>query len=474
MNDENRNLTLPQNDNLMTNMFASKERFELAQRISRMFASSEMVPKNYRGDDNIANCMIALDMAGRLNANPLMVMQNLQVVEGRPSWSSKFLISTVNAHPGFGAMHYVLEHSDKPQNVEWTDYVWNDNARRKVPVEKIAKGIMNTSCYAWAIDRETGENLIGPTVDIVMAIKERWYYRRNSKWQTMEDLMLRYRAASMWVSLFAPQLSMGIPTEEEARDIIDVTPSVVVEPTKQARTGEKSIDTLNAAARQKQKEAAPPCENGQQEEVVEPAEPTGPAETTEPEDKAPTQKPEPDEGNVWPKADPGTGELVDSRGIPYNEDYYSGAKTCSAHTGHWRVRKGADRRAMMAWENQIIAQRAEERAGKKVKTRVRSRGKYGQVLEKQKRDVEQEATKEIEKPEQEQVQEEPATLTGLNISPEFFYNELKAINDLDQVDGLEDLLSNPEVQEELGEEHVTKISSLIAALREGLEATLRG
>ena len=71
--------------------------FELQQRQAMMYASSSIVPKEYQGQDKVGNIIIAMDMAKRLNANLLMIMQNLNVIQGRPSWSAKFLISTVNS-----------------------------------------------------------------------------------------------------------------------------------------------------------------------------------------------------------------------------------------------------------------------------------------------------------------------------------------------------------------------------------------
>ena len=53
------------------------EGFQLLQRISNMFAKSSLVPKNFQG--NLPDCAIAVNMAQRLNADPLMVMQNLYV-----------------------------------------------------------------------------------------------------------------------------------------------------------------------------------------------------------------------------------------------------------------------------------------------------------------------------------------------------------------------------------------------------------
>ena len=75
--------------------FEDASGFELLQRMAKMWASSALVPKDY--SNNVANCAIALNMASRMRADPLMVMQNLVSVHGRPTWSAQFLIATVNS-----------------------------------------------------------------------------------------------------------------------------------------------------------------------------------------------------------------------------------------------------------------------------------------------------------------------------------------------------------------------------------------
>ncbi|WP_252151905.1 hypothetical protein [Acinetobacter sp. ANC 4177] len=58
-----------------------------------------------------------------------------------------------------------------------------------------------------------------------MAVKEGWYQKNGSKWQSMPEQMLRYRAASFFGRIYAPDLLMGLRTQEEELDsMIDVTP----------------------------------------------------------------------------------------------------------------------------------------------------------------------------------------------------------------------------------------------------------
>ena len=186
--------------------FDTLEGFELMQRVAKMFSSSDLVPQQYRG--NAANCIIALDMANRIGANPLLAMQNLYVVHGTPGWSSKFLIATVNACGRFTSLRY-----------EW----------RGEP------GQPEYGCRAWAIERETGERLEGIWVTWKMVNAEGWSKKSGSKWLTMPDQMFVYRAAAFWQRAYAPELAMGLQTVEDLDDVIDVTPRQVTPAAKPAR-----------------------------------------------------------------------------------------------------------------------------------------------------------------------------------------------------------------------------------------------
>lgn len=170
--------------------FESLQGFELAQRIAKVFASSTLVPKNYQG--NMADCIVALNMAHRIKADPLMVMQNLYVVQGRPSWSSQFLIATFNGCGRFSAIRY--EFVGERGSDQW-------------------------GCRAYASEKATGDVIMGAVVTIDLAKKEGWYAKNGSKWQTMPEQMLMYRAASWLVRTHAPELAMGIYTREEVEDI---------------------------------------------------------------------------------------------------------------------------------------------------------------------------------------------------------------------------------------------------------------
>lgn len=172
--------------------FDSLQGFELAQRASKALAASTLVPEQYRG--NLPNCMIALELSQRIGASPLLVMQHLYIVHGRPGWSAVFMIASFNQCGRFSAIRY-----------EWTG----------------TEGKDDWGCRAWATEKGSGEKIVGPLITIALAKKEGWYAKGGSKWQSIPQLMLMYRAASWLVRTHAPEISMGLQTVEELGDTFD-------------------------------------------------------------------------------------------------------------------------------------------------------------------------------------------------------------------------------------------------------------
>ena len=166
--------------------------FEHAQRIAKVLSSSDLVPTQYK--NNVANTLVALEMANRMGASPLMVMQNLHIIHGRPSWGSSFIIASLNSCGRFTILRFV-GYADK--------------------------------CKAVATDKATGEVLEGPTVSLAMAKAEGWLDKAGSKWKTMPELMLKYRAAAFFGRLYAPEVLMGMQTSEEVIDITPIQPASV-------------------------------------------------------------------------------------------------------------------------------------------------------------------------------------------------------------------------------------------------------
>lgn len=215
----------------------SPEAFEFTQRVAKAFASSDIVPEKFKG--NLANCIVALEVAKACNVSPMAVFQNLHVIQGRPSWSSSYIIAALNACGRFAPLRFEMSGQGDDRQ-----------------------------CVAWTKD-SSGERLDGPAVSIKMAKDEGWYQKNGSKWKTMPELMLRYRAAAFFGRLYAPDVLNGMQSEDEVKEVIDVTPITVEEKPVVAAVNEK----IKTAKRTKiQPAQAPVIETVQAvEPIVEPA-----------------------------------------------------------------------------------------------------------------------------------------------------------------------------------------------------------
>lgn len=205
-----------------------------------------MLPKTYQG--NPGAFLIALNVANdpKNPMNVLSVMQVLDIIQGKPSWASTHVIAMLNSSPKFpGGIAFHFE--DKGEiDVEYTEWVKNENDPngKNKPVTKKAK-IKNRSCYVTA-KKANGELATGTKVDLAMAIKEGWYFKNGSKWQTMEEQMLKYRSATFFSKTEAPEVLRGFSTVDEMEDIVAVTTVAVPQQTQieKKRSFEELVETL--------------------------------------------------------------------------------------------------------------------------------------------------------------------------------------------------------------------------------------
>lgn len=189
---EDVNLEVIEDETVNRNMgiWESIDKFENAQRMAKALSTSTMVPKEYQG--NMGNCLIALDMSDRLKLSPFAVMQSLYLVNGRPSWSSQFITTVINKSGRF---------------------------RRPLMFDVKGKG-KDLSCIAWTEDLE-GNRIEGIEITMKMAEDENWISKSGSKWKTMPEQMIRYRAASFFGRLHCPDLIMGVYAEDEIRSFTE-------------------------------------------------------------------------------------------------------------------------------------------------------------------------------------------------------------------------------------------------------------
>lgn len=231
-----------QSSNQMENMnalamFFESDKFATAQRVCFMLASSDLVPKEYQyqpinyilADGSIdkiakardeaaknkamANCMIALNKAALLRTDPMTIMQNMSPIHGKPSWSASFMIGSINASGRFTPLRFKFG-EDGHVKETFTIYKKNGGGEQK------SIDMPNYTCVAYATDKNTGDVLEGAqTISIKMAFEEGWLTKDGSKWMTMPQQMLMYRAAAYWQREYCPEILQGLMTSDEAADV---------------------------------------------------------------------------------------------------------------------------------------------------------------------------------------------------------------------------------------------------------------
>lgn len=263
--------------------FLNGGNFEQAWRMAKCLSFSTLVPEQYRGEKNTSNCMIALELASRHGMSPFMVMQNLYVIQGRPSWSSQFLIAMINVSGRFSPLRWKFEN------------------RGKKTLGGFELDDLSVRCYATEL--ASGEVLEGPAVTADMVFSEGWYAKNGSKWKTMPEVMYRYRSASFFSRMYCPDIAMGIYTKEEDEDEPRQVKKIPANGRQEVEAAVSELienGVLNGAAASDKKNIFDNVTpNDKQPEAEEPKAKPVP----EPEKKQPAIEPEPVK-NEQPKLDP--------------------------------------------------------------------------------------------------------------------------------------------------------------------------
>lgn len=170
-------------------MWNDAKLMNLAFRTARMLSTSALVPDVYRQSPE--NCLVAMDIANRMGVSPLMVMQNLYVVKGKPSWSGSFCAAAINGSGRFTPLDYVF----------------------------IGDPAKPDGCYAQATRIANGRICTSEIVTMAMANAEGWLSKPGSKWKTMPKQMMMYRAAAFFARAHCSDILLGLPTYEEVQDV---------------------------------------------------------------------------------------------------------------------------------------------------------------------------------------------------------------------------------------------------------------
>lgn len=184
-------------DDSPNSMFMDSAKFEQLWRVASAFSRADIVPDHYKRKPE--NCMISIAMAYRMDVDPLMMLQSSYIVHGKPGIEAKLAIALINKSRIFSTpLSFKIEGQGKTR-----------------------------SCTAMATHARSGQ-VFEETVSMQMAEAEGWTAKKGSKWITLPDLMLKYRAAMFFGRLYCPEVLMGMSSVDELEDstVIDITGKV--------------------------------------------------------------------------------------------------------------------------------------------------------------------------------------------------------------------------------------------------------
>lgn len=171
------------------------------QKWARIYNASSLLPsawKKGQESERIANLILVMQRAMALKCDPLLLLQNLDFIAGRMCWKSTFLLQLLLAY-GWTSPKYHISGDPTSQDFWQTD---------------------SNGCAFSAVNPASGEREQGSKITVAMVIGERWLDREGSKWKTMPEQMLKYRAISFFCRSNAPSVMGGFYSDDEVRDIV--------------------------------------------------------------------------------------------------------------------------------------------------------------------------------------------------------------------------------------------------------------
>ena len=177
----------PQPELAPITVWTDKKQFDQLLRAANMLSQTSIIPATYQGKPQ--DCFVALEMATRMGVSPLVVMQNMYVVKGKPAWAGQACTMFINSCGKFTQVKHVYTGE---------------------------KGTDSRGCYVAATRISDGIQVNGVEVTIAMAKAEGW--TANTKWRTMPELMLAYRASAFFARVHCPEALMGVQLADEIYD----------------------------------------------------------------------------------------------------------------------------------------------------------------------------------------------------------------------------------------------------------------
>jgi len=174
-----------------------------AMKFAELLADSGMVPRDYAGKPGA--CLVAIQMGRELNLPPLQAMQNISIINGRPSLWGDAALAVARSHPAFAGIAETIEGEGDARVA-----VCTIERRGERPVERR---------FSMADAKRAKLNT------------------KSGPWTDYPDRMLQMRARSWALRDVFPDALKGLHIAEEAQDAPREAPREVQNTARQPRPG---------------------------------------------------------------------------------------------------------------------------------------------------------------------------------------------------------------------------------------------
>ena len=263
--------------------FTTREAFQLATDMAVQLSRSSIIPNDYRDQlpkgnewvnnpDAAGNCFIVLELANRLRVSPLVVMQQVDVIYGRPSLRGTFMVALINSRDEFSPLDFVCTHEAEiaalerqmKDVAEQLASAVGDSVQalidKMTALRKQVATIRTADDYGYycvATRLSDGRVCRGATIDWKMVKAEGWFTKKDSKWQSIPEQMFPYRAASFWGRQYASHITLGMHEADELRDALEGEYERIPATSARTRALESALGSAEAAQDGAPKDATP-------------------------------------------------------------------------------------------------------------------------------------------------------------------------------------------------------------------------
>ena len=159
----------------------SPQTFEQALTFSNYLADSDMVPKDFKGKPG--NCLVAIQWGMEIGLKPLQAMQNIAVINGRPSLWGDAVIALARSSP---LCEYIIEEDDG-----------------RTATCKVKRRGEPEQSRSFSMDDAKAAGLLG----------------KQGPWTQYPKRMRQMRARAFAVRDVFPDVLKGLPVAEELQDM---------------------------------------------------------------------------------------------------------------------------------------------------------------------------------------------------------------------------------------------------------------